>query len=316
MSAVLRAEVQDFTRDGSSYLLEINRGQGWSVIPNLGSPGSHIETVVGVDDEVTLRVTETDAFGRTLTASQSVNADSPGMDWNIAPTFNGPSQPPKKVPGTVADGWSVGDFPAADVDKLQYQISAVYSPWISGNFYRELPVAVFAVNNSGSVTVTSAAALKKALQNRIYFGGWLEADDGQALASIPVNVFNRPPVGGADSAYGFAKNPITGSVLGNDSDPDGDTLSIDGHTNPMHGSVQLDEQTGDFTYTSTSNWYGTDTFEYALTDGIVKTMVQVSVGVNALGLTQLATKCSHCAIGFQPAEYRHDRSQMPTGRLH
>ncbi|WP_010232327.1 cadherin-like domain-containing protein, partial [Gillisia marina] len=56
------------------------------------------------------------------------------------------------------------------------------------------------------------------------------------------------------------------SVLDNDSDPDGDPLTIISNTNPSNGIVVLNEN-GTFTYTPNANYNGQDSFEYTISDG-------------------------------------------------
>ncbi|MFH2002968.1 MAG: tandem-95 repeat protein, partial [Planctomycetota bacterium] len=58
----------------------------------------------------------------------------------------------------------------------------------------------------------------------------------------------------------------TGNVLSNDSDVDGDTLTVDSFTQPSNGSVSYNGD-GTFTYTPDANYNGTDTFTYTVSDG-------------------------------------------------
>jgi VCBS repeat-containing protein len=55
-------------------------------------------------------------------------------------------------------------------------------------------------------------------------------------------------------------------VLGNDTDPDGDSLSAVVVSGPAHGSLSLNAD-GGFTYTPAANFNGTDTFTYRASDG-------------------------------------------------
>jgi VCBS repeat-containing protein len=55
-------------------------------------------------------------------------------------------------------------------------------------------------------------------------------------------------------------------VLGNDSDPDGDTLTVDDHTAPGHGVLGLSAD-GSLTYRPDADWSGTDSFTYVAWDG-------------------------------------------------
>lgn len=54
-------------------------------------------------------------------------------------------------------------------------------------------------------------------------------------------------------------------VLGNDTDPDGDTLTVTGTTDPANGSVIVNAD-GTVTYTPDTGFVGTDTFDYTITD--------------------------------------------------
>jgi hypothetical protein len=102
-----------------------------------------------------------------------------------------------------------------------------------------------------------------------------EVTDGQLDAGTPVvvtgtvtvHIGNNPPVANDDKATTFTGNPISGNVLGNDNDLDGDPLSVvlDG-TAPTHGTVALNTD-GSFTYTPDSGFVGEDTFTYEITDG-------------------------------------------------
>jgi hypothetical protein len=58
---------------------------------------------------------------------------------------------------------------------------------------------------------------------------------------------------------------VTIDVLANDSDPDGDTLTITALTQPANGSVV--NNGSDVTYTPRNNFRGNDTFTYTISDG-------------------------------------------------
>jgi hypothetical protein len=70
-----------------------------------------------------------------------------------------------------------------------------------------------------------------------------------------------------DDAYTTNEDtPLTtGNVLTNDTDLDGDTLSVDSFTQPTHGTVAYNND-GTFTYTPTGNYHGSDSFTYTVTD--------------------------------------------------
>jgi hypothetical protein len=77
---------------------------------------------------------------------------------------------------------------------------------------------------------------------------------------------NGPPVANDDAAMTQENTPVTINVLVNDTDPDGDSLSVDSVTDPPNGAATINaDQT--VTYTPDANFFGTDTFDYTIHDG-------------------------------------------------
>ncbi len=76
---------------------------------------------------------------------------------------------------------------------------------------------------------------------------------------------NHPPVAVDDSATTAQDTPVTIDVLGNDTDADGDTLSISGVTSPAHGTAVVSG--GEVLYTPASGYSGSDIFDYTVSDG-------------------------------------------------
>lgn len=95
-----------------------------------------------------------------------------------------------------------------------------------------------------------------------------------ATVTIYVAPVNHPPLAVEDKTNGFEDTPVTIQVLGNDSDPDGDPLTIQSYTQPGHGSV-IQNADGTFTYTPEGDFHGTDTFTYTVCDpsGLCSTTV-------------------------------------------
>ncbi|MBL0046805.1 MAG: tandem-95 repeat protein [Bacteroidetes bacterium] len=95
-----------------------------------------------------------------------------------------------------------------------------------------------------------------------------------ALVSITVNPVNDAPVA-VNGAYSTSEDtPLTGSsVLGNDSDPDGDLLSV--NTTPLvnvsSGILNLNSD-GTFTYTPVLNFNGTVSFVYQVCDNAIPSL--------------------------------------------
>ncbi|MBK6296003.1 MAG: cadherin-like domain-containing protein [Rhodoferax sp.] len=77
---------------------------------------------------------------------------------------------------------------------------------------------------------------------------------------------------------------MTVVVRSNDTDPEGDTLTVTAVTNGANGSVTIDATSGNPVYTPNLNFVGTDTFTYTISDGNGGTdtaTVSVTVGPNA-----------------------------------
>jgi VCBS repeat-containing protein len=115
-------------------------------------------------------------------------------------------------------------------------------------------------------------------------------DDGNAT------IINNPPVA-ADNAYSVNEdNTLTVAapgVLGNDSDPDGDTLTAVLVSGPSHGTLTLNPD-GSFTYTPAENFFGTDYFTYQAYDGVAYSNVAtVTITVTSVNDAPVAQNDSY-----------------------
>jgi DNA/RNA endonuclease G (NUC1) len=110
-------------------------------------------------------------------------------------------------------------------------------------------------------------------------------NDGHGGASagavnIVINAVNDAPTAIADSAATNEDTPVTIDVRGNDSDVDGDQLSITNVTAPAKGTAAITAD-GKILYTPNPNQNGADSFTYAISDGKGGTATAaVSVSIN------------------------------------
>ncbi|MFY9318091.1 Ig-like domain-containing protein [Lentibacter algarum] len=91
---------------------------------------------------------------------------------------------------------------------------------------------------------------------------------------------NDAPVLVDDSALTDEDTAVVVDVLGNDSDPEGDPLTVTDTTEPANGSVVINAD-GPVTYTPDAGFTGEDTFEYSVEDAggnISTATVTVTVG--------------------------------------
>ena len=101
-----------------------------------------------------------------------------------------------------------------------------------------------------------------------------------ATVTVTVTGVNDPPNAVDDVATAITMaNPITITVLVNDSDPDGDPLTVIAVSTPANGTAVIN---GDYTVTYTPNagFFGTDTFTYTISDGLLTDTATVTVTVN------------------------------------
>ncbi|XKH61756.1 Ig-like domain-containing protein [Halomonas sediminis] len=98
---------------------------------------------------------------------------------------------------------------------------------------------------------------------------------------MPQEPDNNPPLASADSATTLQGNQVQIDVLANDSDPDGDALSVGTLTLPDNGSLTLNAD-GTLTYTPDTYFYGEDSFTYRASDGeLLSDPATVSITVEA-----------------------------------
>jgi|GEM_PF-1556285 len=93
---------------------------------------------------------------------------------------------------------------------------------------------------------------------------------------------NNPPDAVLDTATATAGAPVAIDVLANDSDPDGDTITLQAITLPANGTVSVNPD-GTVSYTANSGFSGQDQFTYTICDpyGLCDSAnVIVDVGAN------------------------------------
>ena len=89
---------------------------------------------------------------------------------------------------------------------------------------------------------------------------------------------NDPPVANDDARETLVNKAVTGSLISNDDDPDGDPLVI--NTTPVnpptHGTVVINAD-GTFTYTPNANYIGIDNFQYRVCDNRTPALCDVAL---------------------------------------
>lgn len=122
-----------------------------------------------------------------------------------------------------------------------------------------------------------------------------------AIAQVLVTVVDRAPTANADSVSTQSNSAVTFDPRGNDTDPDGDALSIVGVGSAGAGSVSFTATS--VTYTPNTNFVGTDSFSYTISDGHTTALGSITVTVNNQAPTANADSVStpvNTAVTFDP----------------
>jgi VCBS repeat-containing protein len=132
-----------------------------------------------------------------------------------------------------------------------------------------------------------------------------DGNGGTATATVNVTVTAVPdaPVANANS-YSVAEDAVltvtAPGVLGNDSDPDGGSLTAVLVTGPAHGTLNLSAE-GNFSYTPAANYNGPDSFTYRASDGtLTSAAATVTLAVNAVNDAPTSNNQSVMVQGTTP----------------
>ena len=211
------------------------------------SDGTFTYTPVGdFNGQVTFDYQVTDADGATSTATVTINVDPvndpPIVDTNIADQAN-------------QDGDSIsvdisGNFTDIDGDGLNFSAT-------------ELPTGL-SIDTDGNITGSIDSSASQTGSFTVVVTA-TDGNGGSVTDTFTWSVTNPGPVANDDNFSTDEDTELSATVATNDSDPDGDSLSYSQLTNPAHGTVDFNSD-GTFTYTPADDFFGTDSFDYTITD--------------------------------------------------
>jgi len=142
-----------------------------------------------------------------------------------------------------------------------------------------------------------------------------DGEGGQATATVTIDVApggNRTPDAQDDTYVVGQDTPLTLAVLGNDSDPDGDTLVIVVVEQPAHGTVTFGPN-GALIYTPDAGYFGPDSFSYTISDGHGGTdTAVVTLNVGDRDGDGLSDK-EEIALGTDPDDFDSDDDGLGDG---
>ena len=161
------------------------------------------------------------------------------------------------------------DADATDVDgdTLRYSLVAA-------------PVGASINSQTGQVSWSTAVA-----GNYSFSVGAADGKGGVATQAFTLTVKGAglAPVAKSDNARLDEDSTVRIDVLANDTDADGDALTANVVSGPLHGKLARNDD-GSFSYTPDRDWFGTDRFTYQANDGTsssnVATVVLIVRAVN------------------------------------
>ncbi len=232
-----------------------------AVVSAVAQP-AHGSVTIGAGGNVTYtpaaNYNGTDTFTYTVTSggvTETTTVTMSVLAVNDAPV----ASPAANQSGTdgAADSYNAGAL-FSDVDNATLTFAAT-----------GLPSGLSIDPATGLISGTIGQHASVAVPGGVYSVTVTATDASGALATTTFNwtVANPAPVAVDDSYTGSEDNAITGNVRTNDSDPDGDALTVNTTpvAGPANGTLVLNSN-GTFTYTSAANFTGTDTFTYQVTD--------------------------------------------------
>lgn len=106
---------------------------------------------------------------------------------------------------------------------------------------------------------------------------------------------NTAPIANNDSGVTNQDSPVTLNVLANDTDADGDVLTINSYdtSSAFGGTVLCDLSGGNCTYTPALGFSGADSFSYDVTDGSAVSASRATVNITVEPLPNRAPSCSN-----------------------
>ncbi|MFV3308926.1 tandem-95 repeat protein, partial [Pseudomonas sp. NY15181] len=185
-----------------------------------------------------------------------------------------------------------------DVDNVlsvaSFSISGVTGSFAAGQSASISGVGSFTLGSDGQYSFTPAKDWNGAVPEITYTTN----TGSSSTLNITVTPVNDAPVANADSATVNEDSSVTLDVLHNDTDVDGDPLTVTG-ASAGNGSLVINAN-GTVTYTPKANFSGTDTITYSISDGHGGTATS-TVNVTVIAVADKPNLSLDSSSGHPPA---------------
>jgi len=212
-----------------------------------------------------LEVGDSDYIVTDLAIEKSDSSDpvDPGtsLTYLLQITNNGPLDSTDTV---VIDALPSGVSFVSATDGGTYNSSSHAVSWTIGTLAKDASTSLnvtVTVNESTPPGIITNVAMVSANEGDFY------SDNNIATEDTTINIVNNAPLAVDDSAITSVDASVTIDVLNNDSDIDGDTLTIDSVTQGTSGGSVVNNSGSNVTYTPVGGFSGSDSFTYTISDG-------------------------------------------------
>ena len=230
-------------------------GAAFGTVVNNGGNVTYIPAAdflsVGQIQNDTFSYTVTDGNGGTATSTVSVDISGRNDD-----------------PVAVNDTSSMGAFDAPlsiPVLTNDYDVDAL--DMVSISSFDTISTNGGSITQSGDNLVYNPSGFHHPTNPDMF--DYLIADGNGGTDSATVSILVNDPPSAVDDTYSVDEdqtlNVSAPGVLGNDVEPNGDSLTISVISDVSHGSLSL-QNDGSFTYSPSPNYYGSDGFTYQICD--------------------------------------------------
>ena len=193
-------------------------------------------------------------------------------------------------PTAVADATSTSEGLAKRISVLNNDIDPNIGDVLTVTDFTQAANGVVELNADGSFNYTPTGGFSgtdtftytisdEASSWHGHVAGLIHGHTSTATVSVTVlpAPVNESPSAADDSVSTAEDTPAVIDVKANDSDPNGDDISIASVGAAQHGTVAVLD--GRITYTPEADFHGTDTFDYTITDGDLTDTASVTVTV-------------------------------------
>ncbi len=170
--------------------------------------------------------------------------------------------------GESLSGWQTVSFSSP----IQITAGTTFvASYHSSGYYSQTSGYFNSAYTKGPLTVAQNGGVYAYGTNSTFPGNSYGASNYWVDVVFNASTVNTAPVANNDNGFSATQNTAitiaAADVLINDTDPDGDALSVTGANNALNGTVSYSTQSNTFTFTPTTGYTGTARFSYSVSDG-------------------------------------------------